>query len=119
MFKVRATVVDILGDHEKFPCHFLHKIGDEAIFDGESWSGRLCPDLWPRVTEQGAMLWHAGPRYVRPMSYSLIRIHRSKQCDLSKKIYDGRGFNNVFEAYDLPKYHMANLVAPRRWPPAK
>jgi hypothetical protein len=24
-----------------------HNVGDEVIFDGESYHGRLCPDVWP------------------------------------------------------------------------
>jgi len=27
MFKVKVTVVGFLGDEEKYPCHFQHKIG--------------------------------------------------------------------------------------------
>jgi uncharacterized repeat protein (TIGR04076 family) len=119
-YKVKATVIDIMGDQEKFPCHFLHKIGDEAIFDGESWTGRLCPDLWPGVTEKGAMLFHAGPRYTPHMTYSIVGIHGNKQCEPSNKIYDGRGFKSAFEPYDLPKYHMAQLSGGgRKWPPPK
>lgn len=119
-YKVKATVVDIMGDEEKFPCHFLHKIGDEAIFDGASWTGRLCPDLWPRVAEIGAILYHAGPRYVAPMTHAIIGIHGNKKYDPSKKIYDGLGFKNVFEAYDLPKHDMAQLSGGgRKWPPPR
>jgi uncharacterized repeat protein (TIGR04076 family) len=111
-YKVKATVIDIMGDQEKFPCHFLHKIGDEAIFDGESWTGRLCPDLWPGVTEKGAMLFHAGPRYAPHMTYSIVGIHGNKQCDPSNEIFDGRGFKSAFEPYDLPKIPHGTVV---RW----
>ena len=41
MFKVKATVVGFLGDTKRYPCHFNHKIGDEVIWDGEKFIGRL------------------------------------------------------------------------------
>ena len=43
-FKVRCRVAAFLGkDAEKFPCGFKYKIGDEFIFDGEQFIGRVCP----------------------------------------------------------------------------
>ena len=45
MFQVKSTVVNFLGDEDKYPCHFQYKIGDEFIYDGEKFIGRVCPDL--------------------------------------------------------------------------
>jgi uncharacterized repeat protein (TIGR04076 family) len=45
MFQVKATVIAFLGNTEVYPCHMQHKIGDEVVFDGESYHGRLCPRL--------------------------------------------------------------------------
>ena len=38
--QVKATLVDWLGDEERYPCHFGHKIGDEFIFDGEKFQSQ-------------------------------------------------------------------------------
>ncbi len=45
MFKVKATVIGFAGDEEKYPCHFQHKVGDEFIYDGEKYIGRICPGM--------------------------------------------------------------------------
>jgi uncharacterized repeat protein (TIGR04076 family) len=45
MFKVKATVVDFLGDKERYPCHHQYKLGDEFIFDGASFTGTICPSF--------------------------------------------------------------------------
>ena len=49
MFQVKATVVDFMGDTEKYPCHFQHQIGDEFIWDGEKFVGKICPSLTPML----------------------------------------------------------------------
>ena len=64
MFQVKATVVAFLGNEEVYPCHFKHKVGDEVIFDGESYHGRLCPDVWSRIVPKVEAMHQAGPRYV-------------------------------------------------------
>lgn len=44
-FKVKATLIDFLGDEERFPCHFLYKRGDFFVYDGEEFQGRVCAGL--------------------------------------------------------------------------
>jgi uncharacterized repeat protein (TIGR04076 family) len=119
MYKVKITVVEIKGDQSKFPCHCLHKIGDEVIFDGGTYTGSLCVDLWPKVTEKAAMLYNAGPRYIESFNYLLVHYTPVSQEDPSRKIYDGLGFRSVFEGYNIPKYHMENLNGKDefKWPP--
>ncbi len=36
-FKVKVTLIGFLGNTERYPCHFNHKVGDEVIFDGEKY----------------------------------------------------------------------------------
>jgi len=60
VFQVKATVVAFLGNEEVYPCHFKHKIGDEVIFDGESYHGRLCPDVWSRIVPKVEAMHQAG-----------------------------------------------------------
>ena len=51
-FKVKATVIAFLGDARKYPCHFQHQIGDEFIYDGEKFIGRICPSMAPHIIPQ-------------------------------------------------------------------
>ena len=119
MFKVKATLVDFLGDEEKYPCHMKHKIGDEIIFDGESYIGRLCPDVWPMLTAKVTALHQAGPRYIESFYYYPFWYAPPSVKDESKKKYDGLGFANVLKTHVEPKYHMANMAPPNayKWPP--
>jgi uncharacterized repeat protein (TIGR04076 family) len=122
MFKVRIKVVEIKGDESRYPCHCLHRIGDEVIFDGDSYTGKLCVDLWPKVTEKAAILYSVGPRWVEPINYLLVHYTPVSQEDPSRKIYDGKGFRAVYEGYkNIPKYHMVNLIGKDefKWPPVK
>ena len=119
MFKVKATVIDFLGDKEKYPCHHQYHIGEEFIFDGESFIGRICPSLVPLVVPKMIELHAAGPRYrdtlyYYPFLYSPVSVE-----DTSLKKYDGMGFRNVFQTYTEPKFHMAHLASSGAfsWPP--
>ena len=120
MFKVKVTVVGFLGDEDKYPCHFQHKIGDEFIYDGEKCIGRVCPDLLPMLAPKLIALHVAGPRYIEPVYYYPHWYAPVSVRDTSLKKYDGIGFKNVFvESYNEPKCHMTNL-APKnawKWPP--
>ncbi|MGA7678257.1 MAG: hypothetical protein WCA51_07780 [Dehalococcoidia bacterium] len=119
MFKVKATVVDFLGDEEKYPCHFQYKIGDEFIYDGEKFIGKVCPVLLPLLVSKMFELHAAGPKYREPWSYYTTWFAPVSVKDPSLKKYDGRGFRNVFETYVEPRYHMAKLFPAdgHKWPP--
>jgi len=119
MFKVKATLIDFLGDPIKYPCHFHHKIGDEVIFDGEKYIGRLCSDLWPLIVPKMNALWEAGPRYIPSEYYLPFWYAPTSIDDPSKKPFDGMGWKNVLETRTEPLYHMANIKPPHayEWPP--
>ncbi len=119
MFQVKATVVGFKGDEERYPCHFQHKVGDEFIFDGEKFIGRICPHMVPIVIPVMMPLFAAGPRlipsaYYYPFWYSPVSVK-----DPSLKKYDGLGFRNVLKTIVEPKYHMRNLepLDAFKWPP--
>lgn len=118
MFQSRATVIDFLGDKDKYPCHHGHKIGDEFIFDGERFIGTICPSLAPLVVPRMIDLHAAGPRYrdsiyYFPFLYSPVSVE-----DPALKKYDGAGYRNVLETYTEPRYHVANLASSGfKWPP--
>jgi uncharacterized repeat protein (TIGR04076 family) len=118
MFKVKVTVIDFLGDKEKYPCHHRYKLGDEFIFDGESFTGTLCPSLIPLVMPKILELHAAGPRYRDLMFYYPFLYSPVSAEDPEMKKYDGIGYRNVLETYSEQKYHMANLAsAGFKWPP--
>jgi uncharacterized repeat protein (TIGR04076 family) len=118
MFKVKATIVDFLGDKEKYPCHHGYKLGDEFIFDGESFTGTMCPSLVPLVMPKIIELHAAGPRYRDTMYYYPFLYSPVSAADPGMKKYDGAGFRNVLETYTEPRYHMANLASSGfKWPP--
>jgi hypothetical protein len=119
MFKTRAVVVDFLGDKEKYPCHHQYQIGDEFVWDGESFLGRICPSLATLVVPKLIELHAAGPRYRGPLYYYPFLYSPVSAEDPGRKKYDGLGFRNVFERYSEPKHHMANLASSSafRWPP--
>lgn len=121
MFQVKATVVDFLGDEERYPCHFQHKVGDEFIFDGEKFIGRICPHMVPMLIPRMMELYGAGPRmvsagYYFPFWYSPLSVK-----DPSQKKYDGVGFKNVLKTIVEPPHHMARLEPAEafNWPPHK
>jgi uncharacterized repeat protein (TIGR04076 family) len=119
MFKVRIRLVAFMGDEKKYPCHMQHKVGDEVIFDGERYEGRLCPDVWPLIAPKVNALFQAGPRYVEPAHYYPFWYAPPSVDDESRKVYDGLGYRPVLSTHVEPQYHMANLAPPGafKWPP--
>jgi uncharacterized repeat protein (TIGR04076 family) len=121
MFQVKATVVGFLGDEERYPCHFQHKVGDEFIYDGEKYVGRICPHMALLLIPRMMPLCAAGPRiishgYYFPFWYAPVSVK-----DSSLKKYDGLGFRNVLETITEDKFHMRNLqpLDAFTWPPQK
>jgi uncharacterized repeat protein (TIGR04076 family) len=121
-FQIKATVVGFLGDEEKYPCHFLHKVGDEFMYDGEKFVGRICPSV-TRILIPAMMPLHSlGPRSAPPAAYYYPFWYSTKsRKDPSRAKYDGLGFQNVLDAEREAPYHMANMEPPDafRWPPIK
>lgn len=118
-YQVKATLVAFMGDRSKYPCHMCHEVGDEIIFDGESYFGRLCPDVWPLLAAKVSALHQAGPKFVEPVSYYPFWYAPPSVYDPAMKKYDGLGFANVMQTHHEPQYHMANLTPPNAfiWPP--
>ena len=121
MFQVKATVVAFLGNEKVYPCHFKHEVGDEIIFDGERYHGRLCPDMWSRIVPKVEALHQAGPRYVEWISYYPFWYCSLSVYDDEMKKYDGLGFRNVLKTVKPPGFDMAKLTNPEvfMWPPSE
>ena len=119
MFKVKAKVVDFLGNKEKYPCHHQYELGDEFVFDGANFIGGICPSFAMTIVPRMMELHSAGPRYKDYIHYYPFLYAPQSIEDPSLKKYDGLGYKNIFENYTESKYSVANLVGSGafKWPP--
>ena len=119
MFKVKTTVVEFLGEVEKYPCHHQYRIGDEFIFDGAEFQGSICPSLAISVIPRMMEIHSAGPRYKDYIHYYPFLYAPDSVDDPQSKIVDGLGYKNTFNPRPNPAYHVANLTASSKfkWPP--
>ncbi len=88
-FKVRCRLVEFMGDVERFPCHFEYKIGDEFIFDGEKFVGRICPGLFAAMVPVISTMYRSGNAWCERI---VFRYHGLSVKDESMKDYDGQGW---------------------------
>ncbi len=95
MFQVKATVISFAGDEKKYPCHFGYNIGDEILYDGEKFIGRICLQVIPLLNKYVMPLASAGPRYIDPIHYYPFWNAPSSARDLSSRKYDGVGMKIV------------------------
>ena len=119
MFKVKAVVVDYIGDKERYPCHHGHKLGDEFIFDGASFTGRICPSFAMTVVPRMMEVHADGPRYKDYIHYYPF-LYAPLSADAPElKKYDGLGYRNVLTTITEPRYHVAHLAGSGafKWPP--
>jgi len=100
MFKVKATVTGFGKDESKNPCHFRYKTGDEIIFDGETITGRVCPNMLPQLGQAFQALFASGGRHKEgeaPGSYYPFWHSPRSLYDPACKKYDGVGFRPTLE----------------------
>ena len=88
-FKVRCRLIAFMGDEEKYPCHFGYKIGDEFIYDGECFTGRVCTGLMANMVPAIKMLHDLGNKGSKR---SLLRYGGDSKRDPGMKKYDGQGY---------------------------
>jgi len=119
MFKVKATVIGFLGDTKKYPCHFDYKVGDEIIYNGAEFKGRICTGLMQKLVTKMLGMYAAGIRYVEPIYYVPFWYAPPSTCDPSMKKYDGIGFRNTLQTVEDLPYGMSLLRDPDsfKWPP--
>ena len=119
-FSVKATLVNFIGDPERYPCHMNLEIGDVLTFDGAELKGRVCPDALPALSETMIKVFTMGPRYKDPAYYNLFwySVNSCKDPELAK--YDGNGYKPIQKEFDEPKHHLRDLIPPGgfHWPPA-
>jgi uncharacterized repeat protein (TIGR04076 family) len=88
-FKVRCRLVAFMGDEEKFPCHFGYKIGDEFIYDGEKFIGRVCPGLFSTMVPVIYAIHNVGNKYHQEIPWRYSGLTKK---DPNMKKFDGYGF---------------------------
>ena len=91
-FKIRFRLTAFMGNVEEYPCHFGYKIGDEFIYDGEQFIGRICPSVIPQVASVIKMLHDLG---MKGAERSLLRYGGHSRLDPAMKQYDGVGYTPV------------------------
>ena len=97
-FKVRAKFLGFLADEEKYPCHFDYKIGEEIIYNGAQFEGRLCPGLLNVLIPKIKIMVYSGTMHFRMV---LFRKHGGPSVrDPSMKEHDGIGFRMLDRAPD-------------------
>jgi uncharacterized repeat protein (TIGR04076 family) len=121
MFKVKATVVNFLGDKDRYPCHHQYILGDEFLFDGASFTGTICPSLALTVVPRMMEVHSAGPRYKDYIHYYPFLYAPDSVDDPEARKSDGLGYKNIFTNAPLPPFHVANLASSSqfKWPPLK
>lgn len=112
MFKIKATVIGFIGDEKNNPCHFNHKIGDEFIYDGEKFIGRICPHTLPMLIPKFLALYAAGPMYVQPEYHLPFWYAPRSLRDKKMEKYDGVGWKSIKKKVVDPPFSLASLQPP-------
>ncbi len=102
MFKVKCTLIEFVGDEKTYPCHFHYKIGDEIIYDGDRFIGRVCPGIMASMMPVVHGIYLLGHKYTENVMY---RYRGRDAVDPSMAKYDGQGYRPLElppeEAYTL------------------
>jgi uncharacterized repeat protein (TIGR04076 family) len=111
-FKVKATLVAFMGDVERFPCHFNYNLGDQIVYDGEKFSGRICPSLLPTMSPIIYGLHRAGNAQYGHITF---RYSGLSARDETMKKFDGVGWKVLHEppAGALPQHLGALATRPQ------
>jgi uncharacterized repeat protein (TIGR04076 family) len=109
VFKVRCRLIEFVGDEKTFPCHFNYKIGDEIIYDGDTFTGRICPGIMATMHPVVHGIFLLGHKYTENVLY---RYRGRDTRDPSMAEYDGQGFRPLPEsgkgAYDIGGHSSAD-----------
>ena len=92
-YQVRVKLVEFLGDIDNFLCHFGYKAGDEFIYDGEKFIGRVCPGLF--ASDMMQVLNTVRYSGLKHFEHNPLNYTGAFKIDPSMKKYDGVGYANV------------------------
>ena len=104
MFKVKCTLVAFEGREDLYPCHFNYKIGDTIYYDGDRFTGRICPGLLASMMPVVHSMCLTGNHGIENVIFR-YRGHDVRDPSMAK--YDGVGFRPV----DKPPAEHANKKA--------
>ncbi|MCL1846653.1 MAG: hypothetical protein FWF91_01640 [Coriobacteriia bacterium] len=92
MYKVKCTLKEFILDEEAHPCHFNYKVGDEIYYDGETFTGRICPGLIASMMPIVNGVFLLGHRFTETIAF---RYRGADVRDPEMEKYDGVGFRPV------------------------
>ena len=92
MYKVRCRLFKFEGDAENFPCHFGYEIGDEIYYDGDNFTGRICPHLIVPMMPVVYGIHVLGHNFCKNIAF---RYRGLDAKDPSMAKYDGVGWRPV------------------------
>jgi uncharacterized repeat protein (TIGR04076 family) len=108
MYKVKCKLVKFEGDVETFPCHFGYEIGDEIYYDGDNFTGRICPHLMLAMTPVVYGVHLLGHKYSENIPF---RYRGLDTRDPSMAKYDGVGFRPVKTISDAAREKQTTVFA--------
>lgn len=92
MFKVKCTLVAFEGREDLYPCHFGYKIGDTIYYDGDRFTGRICPGLLASMMPVVHSMCLTGNHGIENVTF---RYRGLDVRDPSMAKFDGVGFRPV------------------------
>jgi uncharacterized repeat protein (TIGR04076 family) len=92
VFKVRCRLMRFEKDETRYACHFNYKVGDEIYYDGDTFTGRVCPGLIASMMPVVHGVFLLGNKF----SDSIMYRYRGRDTrDPAMAKYDGVGFRPV------------------------
>lgn len=88
-FPVRCKLMRFERDENKIACHFNYKAGDEFYYDGDHFTGRVCPGLLASMMPVVYGVYLLGNKYNENVFY---RYRGPDVTDPAMAKYDGVGF---------------------------
>jgi len=89
MYKVKCKLKEFLFDETEHPCHFNYKVGDEIYYDGDTFTGRICPSLLPAMMPVVHGVFLLGHKFTENVAFR-YRGCDTRDPEMAK--YDGVGF---------------------------
>jgi len=98
-YNVKCRLVSFRGDVKNFPCHFGYEIGDEFVYDGEKFIGRVCSGLFStNMLSVIDTIRYSGKLHYEHFPWLYSGYSRR---DPSMAKYDGIGFANI-KPHEIP-----------------
>jgi len=110
MYKVKCVLKEFVGDESEYPCHFDYKIGDEIWYDGDSFTGRICPGLLPAMMPIIIGVFTLGHKYTETIAF---RYRGADEKAPEMVEYDGAGYRPIERSGPPARGSSARIVSPK------